>query len=473
MPRKQFLLIAYVLVVLAGCNLAQSPEATSEIPTSTSNPVSLSCNQLIEQAVSTADTACDTLDTNQACYGHFQIDSELRAAEENQTKFADAGDIADLSNIQRLTLSPMVLAASPQTWGIALLKAQANLPDTIPGQNVILLLFGDAELRNVTTTLNAVTLRTGIGQPTCNEEPSPALLVQSPEGLQITMNFNGAEVTLGSTLYLTAVENGELVIATVEGTGIVSAFNTSRIVQPGAQVRLPLGTEDRLTVTGPPSQPEPFNRKAIQLAPLMLLDRPVQIPQAIGPATATPTSAPTQSGQPSGSSACVPRSDWTATYTVQRGDTLSSIARRAGASVDDLQQGNCIVNPNNINAGLILRLPVPISNPSPSQPTQVPPTQPTPTATQLVVICGNNRCEAGENPNNCQVDCGRANPSPTPTPTTPVSQCGNQVCDRGEDEKTCSADCASLPLDPICGNQVCESGESARTCPVDCEDQIG
>jgi len=31
-------------------------------------------------------------------------------------------------------------------WGIALLRVQANLPDTAPGQNVTVLMFGDAEI---------------------------------------------------------------------------------------------------------------------------------------------------------------------------------------------------------------------------------------------------------------------------------------------------------------------------------------
>jgi LysM repeat protein len=447
MPRKCLFVIALVFLALTACNLSQNPEITEEIPTPADSAVSLSCSQLVEQAINTAGDACAGLDTNQACYGHISIESELAS---NTFTFADMGDIADLSGIRRLILSPLELTASPQTWGVAILKAQANLPNTLPGQNVTLLLFGDTELQDVTPSMNAVTLRSGIGQPSCDEEPPPALLVQSPDGVQISMNFNGAEVTLGSTLYLTATENGELTIATLEGTGIVSAFNTSRIVQPGAQVRLPLGTNDRLTVTGPPSPPEPFNRSAILTAPTQLLDRPVQVPQPIGLQTATPTIAP--SGQTSNlGSACIPRADWTVNYTVQPGDTLLSIARRAAISVDELQRGNCIVDANRINVGLVLRLPTAISAQTPTPPIQ----RPNPTQTSTTTIIPPLVTE-----------------EIIPFPTTAPPVCGDQICElsRGENLATCRLDCASITFEPapVCGDQICDPSESYDTCPRDC-----
>lgn len=54
---------------------------------------------------------------------------------------------------------------------------------------------------------------------------------------------------------------------------------------------------------------------------------------------------------------CAPRGDWAYTYVVQRGDTLSNIAARAGVSWQTLAQGNCIANANYIYAGQVLRVP--------------------------------------------------------------------------------------------------------------------
>ncbi len=77
---------------------------------------------------------------------------------------------------------------------------------------------------------------------------------------------------------------------------------------------------------------------------------------------------------------CTPRYDWSYTYVVHRGDTLSNIAQRASVSLQTLAQGNCISNPNLIYAGQVLRVPCPVSyNPPPYYPPpQYPPYYPPP-----------------------------------------------------------------------------------------------
>ena len=79
---------------------------------------------------------------------------------------------------------------------------------------------------------------------------------------------------------------------------------------------------------------------------------------------------------------CTPRYDWSYTYVVHRGDTLSNIAQRARVSLQTLAVGNCISNPNLIYAGQLLRVPCPVSYnpppyyPPPQYPPYYPPTQP-------------------------------------------------------------------------------------------------
>ena len=69
--------------------------------------------------------------------------------------------------------------------------------------------------------------------------------------------------------------------------------------------------------------------------------------------TATPIRANTPVIVPT---TCIPRNDWF-TYTVQRGDTLFSIAQRANSSVAILAAANCLSNPENISAGQVLAVP--------------------------------------------------------------------------------------------------------------------
>src|SRR5690606_24390666 len=107
------------------------------------------------------------------------------------------------------------------TWGVSLLKAQANLPDTLPGQNVTFLLYGGAALDNATARMEGVILNTGLSGTNCETMPQAAVLMQSPAGTQVTMNINGADLTLGSTLHFTAQANGQLTISTISGTAVV------------------------------------------------------------------------------------------------------------------------------------------------------------------------------------------------------------------------------------------------------------
>src|SRR5262249_33685690 len=148
-------------------------------------------------------------------------------------------------------------------------------------QNVTFLLYGDTTMNNPTPGMNAVTISTRIGNTNCQNVPDSAVLIQSPSGSDVAMTINGASVTLGSTAYITAQQNQEMEFAIVEGQGVISAGGVTQIVQPGAQVGIPLGGADGLGVSGPPSAPEPFDLQAIQLAPLKLLDRPVTIPLPI------------------------------------------------------------------------------------------------------------------------------------------------------------------------------------------------
>jgi LysM repeat protein len=71
--------------------------------------------------------------------------------------------------------------------------------------------------------------------------------------------------------------------------------------------------------------------------------------------TATPQSS-TATAQPT-SASCTVRADWTITYTVVAGDTLSSIAGRANTTTSDLATGNCLANVNIITVGQRLRVP--------------------------------------------------------------------------------------------------------------------
>lgn len=375
-------------VMLAGCNLAASPQPT---PTAESQQADLTCSQLVADALQAVGPACDSTGRNQACYGNTLVEAQFR--QDVQATFERAGDLAQLQGLRLLSTAP--LDESQQVWGIALLKAQANLPEALPGQNVTFLFYGGATLDNVTSGMESVVISTGIGSPACASAPPSAVLVQSPDGTQVTMNINGADVSLGSTLHLNAVRNDVLTIATVNGLAVVDAFGTTRSVPPGGQVTLPLND---LQVSGPPSEVQPFDLALISRVPFNLLDNPVQIPAPLAPPSG---STPTLPGLPVTSTlppvtiplpptalptACVARVDWTGTYIIQSGDTLFSIAQQYGLTLAELQSGNCIPDANIISAGQSLRVPAqqstitPTSQTAPGADTNITNATSTPTA---------------------------------------------------------------------------------------------
>ncbi|MBN1136769.1 MAG: LysM peptidoglycan-binding domain-containing protein, partial [Anaerolineae bacterium] len=105
---------------------------------------------------------------------------------------------------------------------------------------------------------------------------------------------------------------------------------------------------------------------------------------------------------------CYVRTDWVI-YIVQRGDTLSSIARKVNISVNALKQGNCLVS-DRIYVGQRLRVPY---LPKPTQ-TPVPTSTPAPTETPIDTPTGEPPTETptGEPPT--ETPTGEP---PTETPT--------------------------------------------------------
>ncbi|HEX2993385.1 MAG TPA: LysM peptidoglycan-binding domain-containing protein, partial [Anaerolineales bacterium] len=64
------------------------------------------------------------------------------------------------------------------------------------------------------------------------------------------------------------------------------------------------------------------------------------------------------------------------TYTIQKGDTIGSIALKFGVSMEDLQAANPDVSPNTMSIGQTIRIPSDPDNPS---------GEPTPTAAPFTV----------------------------------------------------------------------------------------
>lgn len=103
------------------------------------------CTTIVRSALQAANAACAGTARNQVCYGNV-LGQAIPAEGVSDLHFNNVGDIAPITQIKALQLSPLNEAA--HQWGVALMQLQANLPDTLPGQNVTFLLFGDVSIES-------------------------------------------------------------------------------------------------------------------------------------------------------------------------------------------------------------------------------------------------------------------------------------------------------------------------------------
>ncbi len=103
------------------------------------------CPAAIKQALESANQFCSAVGRNQVCYGNTLISaSNWEGAP--LPHFGQPGNLVNAADIASLVTAPFDIAT--QNWGVAVMRLQANIPDTLPGQNVTFVVFGDVELQN-------------------------------------------------------------------------------------------------------------------------------------------------------------------------------------------------------------------------------------------------------------------------------------------------------------------------------------
>lgn len=235
------------------------------------------CPTIVRDALDATHDACATTGRNQACYGNINLTVE---AAENAPAFTftQPGDLVEIAGVKNFVLSP--LDPSSDTWGVALMKLQANIPDTLPGQNVTVVLFGDVEITNAASddqnAMQAFYLKTGLNDAPCEKAPDSGILIQTPEGgRKIELTVDEVAITLGSSAYLQAQPDGEFTMSVVEGEGTVSAAGVTVTLPAGTRARVPL--DANLAAAGAPVGPEPYDEADLAALPLGLLPEAITL----------------------------------------------------------------------------------------------------------------------------------------------------------------------------------------------------
>lgn len=233
------------------------------------------CPTLVQEALSVSTELCVDLERNQACYGSVSVQAEPQP-DAADFVFDAVGDIEDISQLHGLAISPMNTTTGE--WGVAVMELQANIPDTLPGQNVTFILFGDVEIEDAdgSTPMQAFSLRTGIGDAQCDEAPESGMLIQTPDGVQeVTFNINGVDISIGSTVLFQASHDNEMILNVLEGKAIID--HDGHLFTAIAGTRMRMTMDNNLQPTDAPAMPELYDMARMENLPLLLLRRQIDV----------------------------------------------------------------------------------------------------------------------------------------------------------------------------------------------------
>ncbi len=103
------------------------------------------CPGAVNEALTQLGTNCAGMSRNTACYGFNNIVTNFNVPVA-PNYFTSTDERAPLETINSLRTGKLDLANNE--WGVSLLNVQANLPDALPGQGVIFVLLGGAQVED-------------------------------------------------------------------------------------------------------------------------------------------------------------------------------------------------------------------------------------------------------------------------------------------------------------------------------------
>ncbi len=137
-------------------------------------------------------------------------------------------------------------------------------------------------------SMQAFTFQGNEGETTCTEQPDDGILIQAPAEVESTsLQINGTEIALTSTIFVQSIPGQHLQIETLEGSTSVTANDSSVSVPAGTRVTVPLSLEN--TPAGRPTV-STYNADDVKTLPLSLLPRAIdpvaslddEIPHIVG-----------------------------------------------------------------------------------------------------------------------------------------------------------------------------------------------
>ncbi len=215
---------------------------------------SASCQLLIDRAIQASGNYCGETNSNKVCYGNTTIKAEL--VPDATERFSERGDIITVNELRRLSASPLKLDTNE--WGIAVFKLIANLPRSLPGETVTMVVFGNATLDNNNVnseSLESFYFSSELGQISCEKVPFDGLMINSPDGSGLRFNINGSELTLMGSASIKAINNGDMEVSIYKGSGRIVSNGDEQYFGAGQKVKVKLGGANGNESVSSPSEP--------------------------------------------------------------------------------------------------------------------------------------------------------------------------------------------------------------------------
>lgn len=360
------------------------------------------CPALVKRALESVRQVCGDLGRNSVCYGNNQIEASFDS--KAQVTFDRPSDKAPVSELRTLRTFP--LDEKLGLWGVALMNIQANVPNTLPGQGVRFVLYGDVAIQNRGGSstgaktefgpMQAFYFTTGAGNVKCNQLPPSSLVIQSPKGINVHLNANGLDVSVGSTVAFTAQKGKEMRLVTLAGKAVTRRGDKLQVIPAGFGTGIELGGDDGLTPIGDVEEPQPFDEaewQAVIETSDDVFEEPIDMPD-----TSSYDNWDDFCSDEANADACAMPEDLCADGWCEStcGDLICGV---------DEDAETCAVD-----------------------------------CASYEPTCGDLMCDIGEDETSCPEDCGQENITSN---EGEQAVCGDAFCDAGEDASTCAADCGA------------------------------
>jgi len=224
-----------------------------------------SCQVLIEKAIQASGSYCGATGSNTACYGNNTLNAEL--VPNAVQRFSERGDIVGVNDLRRLSAAPLNLDNSQ--WGIAVFKVIANLPRSLPGQTISMVVFGNATLDNQSAnsdTLESFYFSSELGQIVCEKIPFDGMMITSPDGSGVRFTVNGAEVTLMGNASIKAIKNEQMEVSVYQGSARIVSNGQEQYFGAGQKTSVKLGGENGTQSISAPSEPQALTGEELTMA---------------------------------------------------------------------------------------------------------------------------------------------------------------------------------------------------------------